>query len=51
LQETQGNSTLGELFNYVEKQVVRTSLTVIRKSQTPSAAAGPDAQAWRERHL
>ena len=51
LQETQGNSTLGELFSYVEKQVVRTSLTVIRKSQTPSAAAGPDAQAWRERHL
>ena len=51
LQETQGNTTLGELFTYVEKQVVRTSLTVIRKSQTPSAAAGPDAQAWKERNL
>ena len=51
LQESEGNSTLGELFTYVEKQVVRTSLTVIRKSQTPSAAAGADAQAWRERKL
>jgi hypothetical protein len=51
LQETQGNTTLGELFTYVEKQVVRTSLTVIRKSQTPSAAAGPEAQAWKERNL
>ena len=51
LQETQGNTTLGELFTYVEKQVVRTSLTVIRKSQTPSAAAGPNAQAWRDRNL
>ena len=51
LQESQGDITLGELFTYVEKQVVRTSLTVIRKSQTPSVAVGTDAQAWKERKL
>ena len=51
LQESQGEISLGELFTYVEKQVVRTSLTVMRKSQTPSAAAGPDAQVWKERKL
>jgi uncharacterized caspase-like protein len=51
LQESQGDITLGELFTYIEKQVARTSLTVIRKSQTPSAAAGAEAQAWKERRL
>ena len=51
LQESQGDITLGDLFTYVEKQVVRTSLTVIRKSQTPSVAAGIDAQVWKERKL
>ena len=51
LQESQGDITLGELFEYIEKQVVRTSLTVIRKSQTPCVAAGVDAKAWEERKL
>lgn len=51
LQESQGDITLGDLFTYIEKQVVRTSLTVIRKSQTPSVAAGIDAQVWKERKL
>ena len=51
LQETQGDITLGDLFTYVEKQVVRTSLTAIRKSQTPSVAAGSEAQNWKERKL
>ena len=51
LQESQGEVTLGDLFAYIEMQVARTSLTVIRKSQTPSAAAGAEAQAWKERRL
>lgn len=51
LQKSQGDITLGDLFTYVEKQVVRTSLTGIRKSQTPSVAAGIDAQVWKERKL
>lgn len=51
LQASQGEVTLGELFAYIEMQVARTSLTVIRKSQTPSASAGSEAQAWRERRL
>jgi hypothetical protein len=51
LQESQGDVTLGELFGYIEKQVARTSLTVIKKSQTPSVAAGAEAQAWEDRKL
>ena len=49
--ESQGDVTLGELFGYIEKQVARTSLTVIKKSQTPSVAAGAEAQAWEDRKL
>ena len=51
LQESQGDVTLGELFGYIEKQVARTSLTVIKKSQTPSVAAGAEAQLWQDRKL
>lgn len=51
LQESKGEISLGDLFQYVEKQVVRTSLTVIRKSQTPTAAAGANAAMWKERRL
>lgn len=51
LQETKGDINLGDLFDYIEKEVVRTSLTVIRKSQTPSVAAGSTASGWAERKL
>ena len=51
LQESKGEISLGDLFQYVEKQVVRTSLTFIRKSQTPTAAAGANVAMWKERRL
>ena len=51
LQETKGDVNLGELFGYIEKEVVRTSVTVIRKSQTPSVAAGNTALEWEDRKL
>lgn len=51
LQETEGNVSLGELFDYIEKEVVRTSVTKNHKSQTPSAAAGSSALEWEERML
>ena len=51
LQETKGDVSLGDLFAYIEKEVVRTSVTVIRKSQTPSVAAGNTALEWQGRQL
>ena len=51
LQATKGDVRLGELFDYIEKEVVRTSVTVIRKSQTPSVAAGSTASEWQGRQL
>ena len=51
LQETKGNVSLGELFDYIEKEVVRTSVTKNRKSQTPSVAAGSTALEWEGRML
>ena len=51
LQTTKGDVRLGELFDYIEKEVVRTSVTVIRKSQTPSVAAGSTASEWQGRQL
>lgn len=42
---------LGDLFEYIEKQVVRTSLTVIRKSQTPTVAAGTTVDNWEDKML
>lgn len=51
LQETKGNVSLGELFDYIEKEVVRTSVTKNHKSQTPSAAAGSTALEWKGRML
>lgn len=51
MQETKGDVSLGDLFQYIEKQVVRTSLTVIRKSQTPTVIAGTTVRMWEEKPL
>lgn len=39
LQETKGNVTLGDLSNYIKENVVKKSLVVNGKQQTPSASA------------
>ena len=38
LQETEGNVTFGELYNYVKKEVIRKSTVVKGKKQTPSVS-------------
>ena len=53
LQDTKGQVSCGELFEYIRKEVARTSLTnsKIKKSQTPTIVAGTKASNWKERTL
>lgn len=51
LQETAGNVTMGELFEYIKENVSRTSVTVIKKSQTPTIVAGNAVVDWENRTL
>ena len=51
LQETAGDVTMGELFEYIKENVSRTSVTVIKKSQTPTVVAGSEATNWESRSL
>lgn len=47
LKETQGNITLGELFDYVKENVAKKSLVINKKSQTPVATpANEITQEW-----
>ena len=50
LQETEGDVSLGELFRYIKDNVVKKSLVVNAKSQTPSfsssSAVADDWQSW-----
>ncbi len=49
LQESKGNLTLGELTEYVTDRVRKTSVTVNKKSQTPSVIVSPALQSsWRD---
>lgn len=41
LQETKGNVTFGELYNYVKKEVMRKSIVAQGKKQTPSVVYSP----------
>ena len=51
LQETQGNVTLGELWEYVIREVKRKS-SVINKTQEPSVSYAPNvADQWRNWRL
>ena len=51
LQETAGDVTMGELYEYVKENVSRTSVTVIKKSQTPTVVAGSEVVNWASRSL
>lgn len=53
LQNTKGEISFGELYDYVRKEVARTSLTnaKIKKSQTPTVTAGLKATDWKVRSL
>lgn len=50
LQDTKGNVSLGDLFTYTQKEVARRSM-LMKKTQTPTAAAGPSASNWTRRKL
>ena len=41
LQETKGNVSYGELYNYIKKEVMRKSIVAKGKKQTPSVAYSP----------
>lgn len=47
LNQTGGSATLGELSDYVTKQVRQNSILENDKSQTPTVAAASDNTAWR----
>ena len=52
LQETKGNTTFGELFDYVRTQVAQKSIVVNEKSQTPSVnASGELTSTWKQSKL
>lgn len=49
LQETKGNVTYGELFDYVNREVLRKSTVVMDKTQTPSVTFSDKiAGSWKE---
>ena len=49
LQESKGNTTLGELADYITSEVGKTSIVINGKSQTPSASVSPSlVDSWRE---
>lgn len=49
LQESKGNTTLGELTDYVTTEVGKTSIVINGKSQTPSTSVSPSLiDSWRE---
>lgn len=52
MQETRGNVSLGELAEYLKKNVARTSLLVHSRPQTPTVAPAEDVPAdWERRTL
>jgi len=49
LQESKGNTTYGELFDYVKRNVAQKAIVVNEKSQTPSiSASGSLTTAWEK---
>ncbi len=49
IQQTKGNVTMGELFNYVKDNVKKTSIVENGKLQTPSAAVSPTlSTTWKD---
>lgn len=52
LQDNSGNTSLGELYNYVRQQVSQRSIVVNNKPQTPQAMTSPSlAETWRSKKL
>lgn len=52
LQESKGNTTYGELFDYIKKNVSQKSIVVNEKSQTPSISVSGDmASKWQDTKL
>lgn len=52
LQETKGETSLGELAEYVTEQVSQQSVVINRKMQTPTTLASPDiAKNWKSLKL
>ena len=51
LQTSKGSATLGEISDYVKKDVERYSVVVNNKSQTPVMSASPTLQNWQQLKL
>ncbi len=51
LQQSRGNTTLGELSDYITDNVKKKSIVVNGKSQTPTVVPSPTLQDWRTRSL
>lgn len=47
LQETRGDVTFGDLYNYVKKEVTRRSVVVMKKKQTPSITVSNSLNNWK----
>jgi len=47
IQETKGNVTLGELYDFVKKEVMRKSTVVMGKKQTPSISVSKSMTDWK----
>ena len=48
LKESKGNASLGELFDYVNDNVVKCSLLINNKQQTPTVISGEDISgSWK----
>ena len=50
MQAAKGDTDLGTLFQYAQKEVVRRSV-LMKKQQTPTASAGDSASNWGRRKL
>lgn len=49
IRETGGEATMGELFDYLEREVPKISIVVNKKTQTPTSQNGPAlGKRWRE---
>lgn len=47
LHDTKGSATLGEISDYVSREVKRQSVVINRKSQTPTVVTELESQKWR----
>lgn len=51
LKESNGDMSLGQLYDFVKDNVKNTSITINQKAQTPSVISSQDATEWRSERL